>query len=83
MARRKKTSPRPKNPVLMQNELIEFGTAVRTHREGLGLSRIALAEQAGVKFQNIGNIECGRNWPSVPVLLAIRKTLTGSIGTLL
>lgn len=52
-----------------------LGQTIRRHREGLGLSQDALAEQAGINRTYMGDIERGEYAVTVLVLFKIAKTL--------
>lgn len=72
-----------KNPPHMPDELRAFGASLAKMREEAKVDRFALAAAVETSYQNIGHYESGRNWPSIPTLLKIRKHLTGEVGVLL
>ena len=47
------------------------------------LSQCELAEQVGISNKTLNNVERGNNWPSVPVLIKLRRSLTGNDKSLL
>lgn len=51
------------------------GQNVRAVREAIGLTKSALAEAAGVDRATVGDLEAGRQNPSVIVLLKISRAL--------
>jgi len=60
----------------MGNIKEEFGKHLKKVRKEKGLTQAALAELMNTTIQTIGNLECGRHWPShetVEDLLAALK----------
>lgn len=56
-------------------KLVEFGKQIRKQRLAAGISQTALAKKVGVSNKNLCNIECGLNWPSLPVYFALLAEL--------
>ena len=52
-----------------------FGSALRAHRKGKGLSQEALAHEAGVERNYVSLIELGRNSPSVRMVFKLCDAL--------
>ena len=53
----------------------QFGEMVRSHREGLGLTQRALAQQLGVEASHIAFMESGHRKPSLKLLGRLADTL--------
>ncbi len=56
-------------------ELASLAAAIRDRRLKNGLNQTEFAEQVGVSNKTMDNIEAARNWPSVPVYIAICRVL--------
>ncbi len=53
----------------------EIGTRMRSVRTALKLTQAQVADQAGIDFSFYGQIERGKNIPSLKTLLAIARAL--------
>lgn len=80
MGRRKKPI---KNPILLPDELKALGETIYALRSKTDRSQLHLANTVGISCKTLSNLENGRYWPSVPVLLALRRELTGTMGKLI
>lgn len=60
----------------------EFGARVREHRLNLGLSQEGLAEQSGLHWTYIGQVERGRRNLSLHNILRIAQALKVDAGVL-
>lgn len=60
----------------------KLDNTIRTHRERLGLSQQALAEEVGVRRQAIIAIEAGRQTPSTILALQLARALGTSVESL-
>ncbi len=65
--------------VTLENELKDFGVALKKSRMALGLSQTKLAEIVGSSNKQLNHIEHGRNWPSLPIYLSLCRVL--KVGT--
>ncbi len=65
----------PKKKVQLKDELKTFGEEIRRRRELRTLSQTALAHLVNISYKQLNNIECARNWPSMPVYLTLCKVL--------
>lgn len=61
----------------------EIGWRMRSARKALRLTQAQVADQAGIDFSFYGQIERGRNIPSVRTLMAIARALGVEPGELL
>ncbi len=75
--------PTPKSKIACKTELTKFAVEVVTLRKAKGLSQTDLAKAVGISPKSQHNVEQANNWPSVPVLIGLRKTLRGETGSLL
>ena len=66
-------------PPEFQNSQILLGKNIRTVRDSMGISRDAVAEQAGIDADYLGEIERGEKWPALWMLRAIARTLGVSV----
>jgi len=66
----------------MPKPLILLGKAIRTQREGLGLSQEKLAERCGFDRTYISMLERGKRNPSLLNLLKLAKGLETSVSKL-
>jgi len=57
--------------------LQQFGRNVTRRRAELGVTQEALAEQVGISTRYYRSIEAGRRWPSLGVLVELRRALDG------
>lgn len=60
----------------------EFGRRVRSRREQLGLSQMAVAERAGVHFTFVSDIERGVRNPSLLTMVKLAKALDADLSEL-
>lgn len=66
----------------MPESLLPLGSAIRTHRENLGLSQEKLAERCGFDRTYISMLERGKRNPSLLNLLRLAKGLRTSVSKL-
>lgn len=59
----------------MRAKLDRLGAAVLGLRQEQGLSLAQLAEKVGCSLHTIHNIEHARNWPALPVYVALCREL--------
>ena len=59
----------------MECNLIEMGNRISIRRKNFKISQNALAEIVGISNNHMSNIECGREKPSLDVLIAICNAL--------
>jgi transcriptional regulator with XRE-family HTH domain len=52
-----------------------FGEMIKSHREGLGLTQRALAQQLGVEASHVAFIESGRRKPSLKLIRRLADAL--------
>lgn len=71
----------PVNP--QQPDLNNLGRAVYVLRKEAGLTQAVLAEAADVQASHISNLESGRYWPSLPLLIRLAQALGITAGELL
>ncbi len=55
----------------MYFNLVEFGRRVRELRIMKGMKQEDLANEMGVSYVHLNRIECGKNGPSIDLLLAL------------
>lgn len=72
-----------KEPAPSDDRLRRFGSSVREHRKGLGLSQEALAEAARLDQTYVSGIETGRRNPTLRVLFRLADALDRSPADLL
>lgn len=53
----------------------KIGSIIKSHRKNLGITQFELAELVGIDGKQIGKIERGIHYPSVPTFLKIIKIL--------
>jgi len=63
------------------DEANKLGFRVRTYRERLGITQEELAERTGTNINLIKNIEEGKEYPAVGVLIKISRALGQRLGT--
>lgn len=61
--------------VAKRREMSGFGDALRTIREGKGLSQTGLGELIGVSYQAVAKYERGTTEPTWPVVLRLAEAL--------
>ncbi len=61
----------------------EIGAKMRSVRKALQLTQAQVADQAGIDFSFYGQIERGKNIPSLRTLMAIARALSVEPGELL
>lgn len=72
------------HPVNTQrSDLSNLGRAVYVLRKEAGLTQAVLAEAADVHASHISNLESGRYWPSLPLLIRLSQALGITAGELL
>lgn len=64
-------------------ELKILGEQVRTLRKARNLSQTALAALIDMSNKTLDNVEKGRNWPSMPVYIALCRVLDLGVPPLL
>jgi len=74
---------RVKKGPAMPQDLARFSADMTEARALARLSQCELAEQVGISNKTLNNVERGNNWPSVPVLIKLRRSLTGNDKSLL
>jgi DNA-binding XRE family transcriptional regulator len=52
-------------------DLLKLARTMRLCRQSAGMSQIALAEKLGVSNKQLCNIETAKNWPSMPLYIAL------------
>ena len=52
-----------------------LGRLVRARRIAMGMTQIELADLVGISNKTLFNIECGSNWPSLPIYVDILQEL--------
>ncbi len=78
-----KTKPKKRPRVIMPDDLRRFALEVVTARQGKALTQVALADAVGISKKTMNNVERANNWTSVPVLIKLRRTLSGNDRSLL
>lgn len=58
---------------------VQIGTLIKYYRKNSGLTQFELAEMVGIDDKQIGKIERGVHYPSVPTFLKLIKILQISI----
>lgn len=61
--------------VSSKRDLRRFAKRIRHGRDAKGLSQSVFARQIGVSNKQLSNVECGNNWPAMPVALRICRLL--------
>lgn len=56
-------------------DLAHFAETLRATRELRKVRRATLAKSAGISYKALANMEAGHHWPSMPVYIAICRTL--------
>lgn len=66
----------------MDEELKKIGQRIRDNRISLGISQIELAERLGVMNSYLSQVEKGRRYPNVNLILKVCKELDINASTL-
>ena len=61
--------------VASRRDLQRFAKHIRQGRAKAGHSQSVFARQIGVSNKQLSNVECGNNWPAMPVALRICRLL--------
>jgi len=69
--------------VKLPDQLLRLAAEISAARHTLKLTQRQLAPKLGIAHTTLENIEAARNWPSVPVLIALRRTLADNDCSLL
>lgn len=70
-----RTEHRLGHGVVSKRDLRRFAKNVRKGRDRLGHSQSAFAGLVGISNKQLSNVECGNNWPAMPVALRICRLL--------
>ena len=61
--------------VLLQEKCRQMGARVKYYRTIGGINQTILANKLGISYQHLSRIECGRQSPSFPLLVALAEEL--------
>jgi transcriptional regulator with XRE-family HTH domain len=60
-----------------------FGTVLRSERRARDLTQRQLADEAGLSFKHVGEIERGKRFPGLQTIAALERALELSPGDLM
>jgi DNA-binding XRE family transcriptional regulator len=75
MSQPPRTEHRLGQGVASKRDLQRFAKRIREGRAAHSLSQSVFARQIGVSNKQLSNVECGNNWPAMPVALKICRLL--------
>lgn len=61
--------------IKLPKEQKRIGAEIQRRREDAGMTQSQLAEKVGLTAGQIGHIEVGRHWPSLPAYIMICRVL--------
>lgn len=68
---------------LEQDDYINIGKRIKQYRTEKGISQEALAEMVNINYRHISNIETGRRYPSLEIIIAFANVFGVSADDLL
>ncbi len=67
---------------MINEEYKKMGAKIKYYRQLMGQSQSVLADRVGISAQYLSRIECGRQVPSMQVLLLLAKNLNVNLAVL-
>lgn len=67
---------------MVNEEYKKMGAKIKYYRQLLGQSQSVLADRVGISAQYLSRIECGRQMPSMQVLILIAENLNVNLAVL-
>ncbi len=68
--------------VLLNEKSRQLGAKVKYYRTIGGMNQTILANKLGISYQYLSRIECGKQMPSLPLLMNIAETLEVDLASL-
>ena len=67
---------------LLQKKCRLLGAKIKYLRTIAGMNQTALANKAGISYQYLSRLECGKQAPSFPLLMSTAESLNVDVATL-